>query len=330
MDLINLIKTKRLYFDGGYGTLFQQKGLLAGEMCERWNIQKPKTVMDIHLSYLNAGADIIKSNTFGANLLKFSKQELEEIVTKGVAIAKEAVSKTGLKEKFVALDIGPTGKLIKPLGDLEFEKAVEIFAETVKIGAKAGADLVLIETMNDSLETKAAVLAVKENCSLPVFVTNAYDMSGKLMTGATPLAMVSLLEGLGVDAIGINCSLGPDKMMPVIKEYLKYASVPVIVNPNAGLPVYENGTTSYGINAEEFSEYMKEIACMGACILGGCCGTSPCYINKTKSLTQDLEYIYPENKNLTVISSYTHGVVFDKTPVLIGERINPTGKKLFN
>ncbi len=329
MDLVNLIKNKRLYFDGGYGTLFQEKGLLAGEMCERWNIQKPQVVLDIHLSYLKAGADIIKSNTFGANLLKFSREELEEIVAGGIAIAKEAVFENNTPKKFVALDIGPTGKLIKPLGDLEFERAVEIFAETVKIGVKAGADLVLIETMNDSLETKAAVLAAKENCSLPVFVTNAYDMSGKLMTGATPLAMVSLLEGLGVDAIGINCSLGPDKMMPVIKEYLKYASVPVIVNPNAGLPVYENGKTSYGINAEEFSEYMKEIALMGACILGGCCGTSPSYIEKTKSLTQYLMYKYPEDKSLTVISSYTHGVLFDKTPVLIGERINPTGKKVF-
>ncbi len=329
MDLIKLLKTKRLYFDGGYGTLFQKKGLLAGQLCEKWNIENPQTVKEIHLSYLKAGADIIKSNTFGANLLKFSENELEDIVFAGVTLAKEAIKESNLKEKFVALDIGPTGKLLKPLGDLEFEKAAAVFAETVKIGVKAGADLILIETMNDSLETKAAVLAAKENCNLPVFVTNAYDMSGKLMTGADPLAMVSLLEGLGVDAIGINCSLGPDKMMPVIKEYLKYSSLPVIVNPNAGLPVFENGKTLYGINADEFAEYMKEIAQMGASILGGCCGTDPEYIKKTKNLTQDIGYKHPEDKGLTVISSYTHGVLFDKAPVLIGERINPTGKALF-
>ncbi|MBO5453888.1 MAG: homocysteine S-methyltransferase family protein [Clostridia bacterium] len=329
MKVTDLLKKKRLYFDGGYGTLFQEKGLKPGEKCEKWNVEKSEIVKNIHLDYLRAGADILKTNTFGANILKFDKTELEEIIAKGVENAREAIAESGFKDKFVALDIGPTGKLLKPLGDMEFEKAVEAFAQTVKLGVKNGVDLILIETMNDCLETKAAVLAAKENSSLPVFVTNAYDESGKLMTGASPLAMVAMLEGLRVDAIGVNCSLGPDKMKPIIEQYVKYSSLPVIVNPNAGLPVFENGKTTFAVDADEFSCLMKEIALMGASILGGCCGTTPAHIKETVSLTQDIPYTYPGNKNITVISSYTKGVIFDKEPILIGERINPTGKPLF-
>jgi len=329
MNITDLLKNKRLYFDGGYGTLFQEKGLKPGEKCEKWNTEKSEVVKNIHLDYLRAGADILKTNTFGANILKFDKNELEEIITGAVSNAKNAIKESNLSEKFVALDIGPTGKLLKPLGDLDFEKAVSIFAETVKIGVSCGVDLILIETMNDSYETKAAVLAAKENSTLPVFVANAYDESGKLMTGASPLAMISMLEGLKVDAIGVNCSLGPDKLMPVIKEYITYSSLPVIVNPNAGLPVFQNGKTTFMVDADEFASHMKEIANMGGAVLGGCCGTTPKHIEKTKSLTQDIVCTYPQNKNMTVISSYTNAVIFDKKPVLIGERINPTGKPLF-
>ncbi len=235
----------------------------------------------------------------------------------------------GFSDKYIALDIGPTGKLLKPLGDMDFEDAVEIFSKTVKLGVKYGADLILIETMNDSLETKAAVLAAKESSALPIFVTNAYDESGKLMTGASPAAMVALLEGLNVDAIGINCSLGPDKMLPVVKELIDNSSTPIIVNPNAGLPVIKDGKTEYDIGAKAFSEAMVEIANLGAGILGGCCGTTPEYIRMTKEATESLAYKPVEEKNKTVVSSYTKVVEFNDIPVLIGERINPTGKKLF-
>lgn len=326
MDILKKIKSGRIYFDGGYGTILQTKGLKPGEFPERWNMTHPEIIEEIHKEYLLAGCDIIKSNTFGANCLKFDDKELEEIISSAIKIGRRAME--GMEDKCIALDIGPTGKLLKPLGELDFEDAVKVFSKTVKLGVKYGADLILIETMNDCLETKAAVLAAKENSELPVFVTNAYDESGKLMTGASPSAMVALLEGLSVDALGINCSLGPDKMLPVVKEILENSSTPVIVNPNAGLPVIKNGKTEFDIDPVTFSKSMVEIANLGATILGGCCGTTPEYIRETKAATEKLE-LKPIEKNKTVISSYTKTVEFNDVPVLIGERINPTGKKLF-
>ena len=278
----------------------------------------------MHKLYLDAGSDIITANTFGANSLKFNN--LEEIITAAITNAKNAVGNSG---KYVALDIGPLGRMLEPLGDLPFEKAVEIFAETVKIGEKAGADLILIETMTDAYETKAALLAAKENSSLPVFVTNAYGDGGKLMTGADPKAMVALLEGMGADAIGMNCSLGPKQMKDIVAEMAKYASVPLIVNPNAGLPSVVDGKSVFDVDADEFSDIMCEIVKSGACIVGGCCGTTPEYIRKTVEKTKNLPFYLPEKKNLTLISSYTHAVEIGNKPVIIGERINPTGKKRF-
>ena len=225
--------------------------------------------------------------------------------------------------------MGPCGRLLEPLGDLSFEDAVALFAANVKEAVKNGADLILIETMNDAYETKAAVLAAKENSSLPIFVTNVYDEGGHLMTGADPAAMVALLEGLGVDALGVNCSLGPDKMLPVVEQLCKYSSVPVIVNPNAGLPSTKNGKTEFNINAEAFSDCMRKIAVSGAAVLGGCCGTTPEFIKKTVEKTADIPLNITE-KNYTLVSSYTHAhEVGGKKPTLIGERINPTGKPKF-
>lgn len=329
MGILEKIKSQRLYFDGGYGTNLQKEGLSAGELPELWNIEKPEIITKLHKDYLDAGCDILKTNTFGANVLKFSEEQLGKIISDAVNNARNAIRSGNFGEKYIALDIGPTGKLLKPLGDLEFEDAVEIFAKTVRVGVKCGVDLILIETMNDSLETKAAVLAAKENSDLPIFVTNAYDETGKLMTGATPKAMVALLEGLRVDALGVNCSLGPDKMLPVVREIVENASIPVIVNPNAGLPVIKDGKTQFDVDAVAFASSMKEIARLGAGILGGCCGTTPEYITELKKETHDMNFILPTNKNKTVVSSYTHTVEFDDVPVLIGERINPTGKKLF-
>ena len=323
MNVLEAISKKRIYFDGGMGTVLQQKGLKSGEKPELWNLTRPEDVTQIHKDYLCAGANIITTNTFGVNKDKF--QNYAEIIKAGIDCAKRACKE--FEDAFVAFDMGPTGRLLKPLGDLDFESAVELFANNVRVAQQCGADLILIETRNDSYETKAAVLAAKENCNLPIFVTNVYDESQKLMTGASPKAMITLLESLGVDAIGVNCSLGPDKMIDVVREYNKYSSLPIIVNPNAGLPKVVDGKTVFTTSAKEFSDYMVEIAKSGATVLGGCCGTTPEYIQKTVQKTNSLEYTLPTKKSFTAVSSYTHAVEIGKKPILIGERINPTGKK---
>ena len=329
MDIRKLFEEERLYFDGGMGTLLQAKGLKAGEKPEEWNITHADAVTEIHLDYLKAGSNIISANTFGANPLK--TEGYADYIATAVKNAKKAVELfDGEKEKcFVALDMGPTGRMLEPLGDLGFEQAVAAFCEVAREGEKNGADLIIIETMNDSYETKAAVLGAKEGSSLPVVVSNVFDERGKLMTGADAKAMIAMLEGLGVDAIGMNCSLGPRQMLPVIADYIKYSSLPVTVSPNAGLPRSENGKTVFDVDAEEFSDIMAEIAKAGVGILGGCCGTTPEYIKKTVEKTKDIPFVKPCEKNNTFVSSYTHAVEIGVEPVLIGERINPTGKPKF-
>ncbi len=329
MNIRDLLNKRRIYFDGGMGTLLQKRGLTAGEKPENWNITRADDITDIHLAYLNAGSNVITTNTFGASCLKFTN--LEEIISSAIKNAHKAIElfEGDRSDRFVAFDMGPTGKMLEPIGDMPFERAVEVFAENVRLAEKYGADLIIIETMNDSYETKAAVLAAKENSSLPVFVTNVFDEKGKLMTGADAKAMVAMLEGLGVDAIGMNCSLGPKQMLPRVAEYVKYSSLPVIVNPNAGLPRSENGVTVFDIDADGYAEIMKEIALLGASVLGGCCGTTPEYIEKTVKATKDLPFVPTEKKNYTLVSSYTHAVEIGDEPILIGERINPTGKKRF-
>jgi len=322
--ITDIIKTQRLYFDGGTGTVLQLMGLPAGTPPEMWNITSPEKVTALHESYISSGANIIKTNTFGVNRDKYDNYE--ELINAALDCAEKAVS--GHENTFIAFDIGPTGRLLKPLGDLDFEEAVDIFSANIKVAASR-ADVILIETMNDSYETKAAVLAAKENCDLPIFVTNVYDENGKLMTGASPEAMIAMLESLGVSALGMNCSLGPDKMLGLVDRFTENASVPIIVNPNAGLPVVVDGKTVFNTDSETFSDYMVKMAEKGACILGGCCGTNPEYIRKTVEKTLSLEYFVPEYKEKTVISSYTHVVEIDTQPILIGERINPTGKPRF-
>ncbi len=330
MNILNFLKNNILCLDGGMGTLLQARGLEAGEHPERWNITHSDVITEIHKAYFESGSNVVCSNTFGANILKFSEDELDNIISaamKNASAAKNAAQTD--TEKYIALDIGPTGKLLKPYGDLDFEDAVEVFAKTVRLGVKYGADLIYIETMNDSYETKAALLAAKENSTLPVFVSNAYGADGKLMTGATPAAMVAMLEGMGADAIGANCSLGPAQLSCVVDELLKYASVPVLLNPNAGLPEVKEGKTVYNVLPYEFAEQIKDKILCGVRIVGGCCGTTPEYI---KAVSDKLVGITPkpvEKKNFTVVSSYTHALCFGDKPLLIGERINPTGKKRF-
>ncbi len=329
MKITEFLKDNIIHLDGGMGTLLQEKGLLPGEHPEMWNITHPEIIKDIHLAYFNAGSNVVCANTFGANSLKFCESELEEIIKCALKNARNAQRECKKEQpKYVALDMGSTGKLLKPLGDLDFEDAINIFKTTVNLGIKYGADLIFIETMNDSYETKAALLAAKECSDLPVFVSNAYGEDGKLMTGATPEAMVALLEGMGADAIGANCSLGPKQLSGVINKLLEYASVPVILKPNAGLPVSLNGKTHFDITADEFAEEVFENVKNGVRLCGGCCGTTPEYIEKLTSKTRGFIPSPIENKNITCVSSYADCVVFGEKPVLIGERINPTGKKL--
>ncbi|MBE6634193.1 MAG: homocysteine methyltransferase [Ruminococcaceae bacterium] len=324
------MKEQILLLDGGMGTLLQAAGLRPGEMPERWCLTHPEEIKQIHRAYYNSGSHVVNTNTFGANALKLSHSELEEIVAAAVSLARAAAAESErVGEKWVALDIGPTGRLLRPYGDLDFEDAVEVFAETVRLGVKYGVDLIFIETMNDSLETKAALLAAKENSKLPVFVSNAYGGDGKLMTGASPEAMVAMLEGMGADAIGANCSLGPNQLLPVAEKLLACASVPVFLKPNAGLPTERDGETVFDVTPEEFAETLAGAASLGLSAMGGCCGTTPEYIRLLSAGVEGKKPLKLTPKRRTVVSSYTHAVTFGECPILIGERINPTGKKRF-
>lgn len=327
-DIRERLGREWLVCDGGTGTILQAKGLKGGELPETWNLKRPEDIIALHSGYLEAGCDIFNTNTFGANALKFP-ENLREIVTAAVELAKEARRRTGRTDAYIALDIGPTGKLLEPLGDLPFERAVELFGEVVRYGSGAGADLVLIETMSDSYEAKAAVLAAKENCDLPVMVTTTYDSKGKLLTGGNVDSTVALLEGLRVDALGVNCGLGPEQMIPIVKRLTEVCSVPVIVNPNAGLPRTEGGRTVYNVGPEEFSGWMEKIAAMGVHVVGGCCGTTPEHIRLTSEKVRKLPVKEPFPKHRTVVSSFSQCVEIGRRPVIIGERINPTGKKKF-
>ncbi len=307
------------FFDGGMGTMLQAAGLKAGQLPETLNITNKDMILAVHRAYADAGCEYITANTFGANCLKF--ENYDEIIKAGIELAKSVGKK-------VLLDIGPTGKLLKPMGELAFDDAIDIFAKTV-IAGKDGADAVLIETMSDTYEIKAAVLAAKENCNLPIIVTMIFDEKGRLLTGADIKTAVTMLEGLGVDVIGLNCGLGPKQMIEYVKELRKWTSLPIAVQPNAGLPVSVNGKTVFNVEPEEFAQDMKEIAKLGVSYLGGCCGTTPEHIRQMIALCKDIPANVPESKNYCLISSYSETVDLGEKPKIIGERINPTGKKLF-
>lgn len=291
--------------------------LKAGELPELLNINDPERVYAIHKAYADAGCNIISANTFGANRFKYDN--VDEIVKSAVKNAK----RTGKK---VALDIGPTGKLLKPMGDLDFEECVDIFADVVKAG-RDDADLVLLETFGDLYEIKAAMLAVKENCDLPLVVSMIFDEKARLLTGADVRTACAVVEGLGADAIGFNCGLGPKQMIPLVEELEKHASIPILVMPNAGLPESVNGETIFNVDPDEFASYMTQIAKMGVSYLGGCCGTTPAHLKAMIEATKDIEDKVPEFKNETIVASYSKSVDLSEGAV-IGERINPTGKKL--
>lgn len=330
MNFRDFLRDNIVYFDGGTGTLLQEKGLRPGERPERWNILHPEIITELHKAYFDAGSNVVCANTFGANPFNFPADELEEIIKSAIENAKAAAAASAApQEKFVALDIGPSGKLLKPLGEVDFEDAVSAFAATVKLGAKYGADLILIETVNDCYETKAALLAARENCDLPVIVSNAYGEDGRLMTCATPAAMAALIEGMGAVAIGANCSLGPAQLAPVIRELLKVSSIPVMLKPNAGLPESVSGKTVYDVDACEFASTVTKLIKEGVRIAGGCCGTTPEYIKALVEKSANTAPVPVKEKNITAVSSFAKAVDLADAPILIGERINPTGKKRF-
>ena len=327
MSFKELLGKKMLFFDGATGTQLQARGLQPGELPESWNFTHPEIVEAVHRGYLDVGSNIVKSNTFGANPIKLKGSGLDckETIEAAVAIAKRACG--GRANKFVALNLGPTGKLLAPYGDLPFEDAVAAYGEMVRYGAAAGADLILIETMSDTYEIKAAVLAAKENCDLPVCVTMTFDQDGKLLTGATVEAAAVMCEGLGVDAMGFNCGLGPVQVAKLLPQMLAATSLPIIINPNAGLPVEKDGKTCFEVGPEEYAELMYELAQQGPSIIGGCCGTTPAHIEAMIKKCQALQPGGYRDCKLTAVSSYGKAVHLGAGPVLIGERINPTGKK---
>ncbi len=288
MDFRKLLGKKILFFDGGMGTLLQERGLQPGEVPETWNILHPEIIRQIHKEYLSAGCNIISANTFGVNAYKCKDSDytVDELVTAGIRLTKEAIAELNENTypRYSALDIGSIGKLLKPLGEITFDEAYNTFREIVTAGDNAGADLILIETVSDTYEIKAAVLAAKENSSLPVVVTMIFDENGKLLTGGDVASAVAMLEGLGVDAIGFNCGLGPEQMKRLLPQLTQCCSLPIVINPNAGLPVVVNGQTIFNVEPDAFAQSVKTLVEMGASAVGGCCGTTPAHIRRVVEL----------------------------------------------
>ena len=316
-----------LVFDGAMGTMLQKKGLKLGENPELFNIKDKDKVREIHEEYLNSGAMVITTNTFGANELKLEETgySVEEIVDAAVSIAKEA---RGNSEAYIALDVGPIGQLLEPMGTLSFDEAYEIFKRQVVQGEKSGADIILIETMTDLYEAKAALLASKENSNLPVFCTMSFEENGRTFTGCTPESMAMVLEDLGADAIGINCSLGPKELLPIVKRIKKWTNLPIMTQPNAGLPTISFGEAIYDISAKDFSTWVKEFIKEGVSIIGGCCGTTPGVIKELRELADNNKRVKREKVSYSAVCTPSKVVEIEGVKV-IGEIINPTGKKLF-
>lgn len=327
MTIRDYMKNHLLFLDGATGTMLQKAGLERGERPETLNLTNPDLIRSVAAAYFDAGSNVVCANTFGANRLKFGADP-EEVIAAGLRLAAEARAQSKApQEKFIALDMGPTGRLLEPYGDLDFDEAVDAFAEVARLGAKHGADLIYIETMTDCYETKAALLGAKEACDLPIFVSNAYGSDGRLLTGTTPEAMVALLEGMGADAIGANCSFGPQQLQDVVRRLLSVASVPVLFKPNAGLPRREGNATVYDISPQQFAQGVVSMMKEGVRIAGGCCGTTPEHLSAlTAAAAAGLAPLPVESKGRCVIASPSRLVSFDGAPVVIGDGINPKAK----
>ncbi len=322
MDLLTLLGRELLFRDGAMGTMLQAAGLKAGEKCESWNLAHPEKVEAVHAQYLAAGCRLITANTFGANALKHGA-DTDKVVAAGIEIARRAIEKSGA-DACVALDIGPTGRLLAPMGDLSFEDAYQLFGQMVKAGKDA--DYILIETQSDLYEVKAAVLAAKENSRLPVVVTLSFDASGRLLTGGDVPAAASLLEGLGVDALGFNCGLGPQEMLKLIAALSGWTRLPIVVSPNAGLPVTVGGKSVYRVTPDGFAEAMVRVADAGAAVVGGCCGTTPEHLSAMTAALRGRGVTRGLPKPRAVISSYARALCLDGEPVKIG-KIDLTGRE---
>ncbi|MBK5253155.1 MAG: homocysteine S-methyltransferase family protein [Peptostreptococcaceae bacterium] len=324
MELLKTLNKKVLIFDGAMGTMLQKEGLVGGELPELYNIEKPDVLKKIHKEYVDAGADIITTNTFGANSLKISNTPytVDEIIAAAVENIRAVIT-----NQLIALDIGPTGKLLEPIGSLSFEEAYELFKEQVIAGVKSGVDLILIETFSDLQETRAAILACKENSNLPVFCTMTFQDNGRTLTGTDATTFVNVVQDLGIDALGVNCSLGPKELAPIIEEILNCSLIPVIVQPNAGLPTLENNETVFELEKEEFTEFIKPSITKGVAIVGGCCGTTPDFTKLLKTSFGGKPVVKRNVKRKTAVCSSTQTVIIDGRVKIIGERINPTGKK---
>ena len=320
MTILTDLKTQILLFDGAMGTQLQDRGLPIGGIPEHFNLTHPEVVEAIHRDYVAAGADVITANTFQASTTKMAPDELDETIHTAIALAKKA------EPKYVAYDMGPTGQLLQPMGTLSFDAAYEMFASQAIIAEQAGADLVIIETVADLLEAKIAVLAVKENTKLPVFVTMTYQEDGRTFVGVDPQTATLTLQNLGVDVLGVNCSLGPKELAPIVAKILDYAQIPVMVQANAGLPQMENGETVYKITPETYVAYTQKLLAQGVAVVGGCCGTTPEFIRQLRLLIDQTEKVYPEPKSGTFITSGLKTLEIGLGLSLIGERINPTGK----
>ena len=324
MDFRKKFGFELLFCDGAMGTMLQSLGLPAGKRADHWSIEQPEKVKSVHLSYLECGCNIITENTFSAPV--GGEYSAEEIAFAGVKVAKDAVAQSG-KDAFVALDMTSHGELLEPFGSLSFEKAYEGFARTVKAGEQAGADFILIETMTDTAEIKAAVLASKENSSLPVVVTFTVDEDGRLMNGADIITAAALIESLGADGVGLNCGFGPDKMLEFVPSLLSFTKLPVLINSNAGMPVVVDGKTTYDVDAKHFAESAEKLVRLGCAAVGGCCGTTPEHIAAVVERCSKLGIFTPEKTECkSFVSSRCRTVFFGDKTVIIGERINPTGK----
>lgn len=327
LNVREYIKKNILVFDGAMGTMLQNLGLKLGEYPEVFNITNREDIINIHKSYIDAGAKVITTNTFGANELKLKNinYSVEEIIKSGVDLAKKA---RGDRDCYIALDIGPIGELLEPMGTLGFEEAIDIFKRQIKIGAQSGVDLILIETMTDLYEMKAAIIAAKETCNLPIFSTMTFEEDGRTFTGCLPESMAITLEGLGVDAVGVNCSLGPKEVKDIVEKIINNTNLPVIVQPNAGLPNIINGKAVYDIKEEEFSNSIRELVKLGVSIIGGCCGTTPKFIEEINKISKNSLRVNREKVIKYAVTSPSKVIEIDEVRV-IGERINPTGKKRF-
>ncbi|MDU2197247.1 MAG: homocysteine S-methyltransferase family protein [Peptostreptococcaceae bacterium] len=329
MEIKEYIKDNILIFDGAMGTMLQKNGLQMGENPEIFGFNNPDILINIHKLYLEAGSNVVTTNTFGANELKLEKlgYTVEEVLDNAISVAKEAIKKVDKsKPRYVALDIGPIGEMLEPMGTLSFDRAYEIFKRQAIQGEKSGADLVIIETMMDLYEAKAAVLAVKENTNLPIFCTMTFDEDGRSFTGCTPESMVATIEGLGVDALGVNCSLGPKQLLPIVQKIAKRTTTPVIVQANAGLPNIINGKAYYDVDEKEFYKGVVEFINAGARIIGGCCGTNPGFIREISDNIKNIELHKNEIEYKCVVCSPSKYIGIDK-PTVMGERLNPTGRK---